>query len=185
MSLTNELLRRIQQGWIPPTFVPNRRTGSKAKIPAELRAIYQLLRKYPGVSNRGMVEMTSNDERIPDELSTEDGVNRLLKSLRRHASEGSTPSVVSHSIMVHDKVRSSGLGDAFRYLVRSVERGEYFGLREIQTELGHNSNSFQKKFNNRITRLANEFSEISEVYNAWLRLRYENNPIVQMHAEEW
>lgn len=165
--------------------MPNRRVGSRTKIPAELRAIYQLVRKYPGVSNRGMVEMTNNDERIPDELSDEKGVNRLLKSLRRHADEGSTPTVVSHSIMVHDKVRSSGLGDAFRYLVRSVERGVYFGLREIQIELGSNSNSFQKKFNNRITRLAKELPEVSEVYNAWLRLRYENNPIVQMHAEEW
>jgi len=132
-----------------------------------------------------MVEMTTNDDRIPDDLSTEEGVNRLLKSLRRHANKGDTPAVVSRSIMVHDKVRSSGLGDAFRYLVRSVERGEYFGLREIQRELGSNSNSFQKKFNNRIIRLSKELQEVEQVYNAWLLLRYENNPIVQMHAEEW
>jgi len=159
--------------------------SSRTKVPAELRAIYQLVRKYPGVTNRGMVEMTTNDDRIPDDLSTEEGVNRLLKSLRRHANKGDTPAVVSRSIMVHDKVRSSGLGDAFRYLVRSVERGEYFGLREIQRELGHNSNSFQKKFNNRIIRLSKELQEVEQVYNAWLLLRYENNPIVQMHAEEW
>jgi len=132
-----------------------------------------------------MVEMTTNDDRIPDDLSTEEGVNRLLKSLRRHADKGDTPAVVSRSILVHDKVRSSGLGDAFRYLVRSVERGVYFGLREIQRELGNNSNSFQKKFNNRIIRLSKELQEVEQVYNAWLLLRYENNPIVQMHAEEW
>ena len=165
--------------------MPSRRIGSRTKVPAELRAIYQLVRKYPGVTNRGMVEMTTNDDRIPDELSTEEGVNRLLKSLRRHANKGDTPSVVSRSILVHDKVRSSGLGDAFRYLVRSVERGEYFGLREIQRELGNNSNSFQKKFNNRIIRLSKEVQEVKQVYNSWLVLRYENNPIVQMHAEEW
>lgn len=165
--------------------MPSRRMSSRTKVPAELRAIYQLVRKYPGVTNRGMVEMTTNDDRIPDDLSTEEGVNRLLKSLRRHADKGDTPAVVSRSIMVHDKVRSSGLGDAFRYLVRSVERGVYFGLREIQRELGNNSNSFQKKFNNRIIRLSKELQEVEQVYNAWLLLRYENNPIVQMHAEEW
>lgn len=165
--------------------MPSRRMSSRTKVPAELRAIYQLVRKYPGVTNRGMVEMTTNDDRIPDDLSTEEGVNRLLKSLRRHANKGDTPAVVSRSIMVHDKVRSSGLGDAFRYLVRSVERGEYFGLREIQRELGSNSNSFQKKFNNRIIRLSKELQEVEQVYDAWLLLRYESNPIVQMHAEEW
>ncbi len=165
--------------------MPSRRMSSRTKVPAELRAIYQLVRKYPGVTNRGMVEMTTNDDRIPDDLSTEEGVNRLLKSLRRHADKGDTPAVVSRSILVHDKVRSSGLGDAFRYLVRSVERGVYFGLREIQRELGNNSNSFQKKFNNRIIRLSKELQEVEQVYNAWLLLRYENNPIVQMHAEEW
>ena len=165
--------------------VANRKLGSRNKVPAELRAIYQLVRKYPGVSNKGMVEMTNNDERIPNDLSHEEGVNRLLKALRKHAEQGTTPPVVSRAIMVHDRMRSSGLGDAFRYLVRSVERGDYFGLRDIQNELGTNSNSFQKKFNNRIPKLADEIPEVGEVYNAWLHLRYENNPIVQLHAEEW
>ena len=89
--------------------VANRKLGTRNKVPAELRAIYQLVRKYPGVSNKGMVEMTNNDERIPNDLSDEEGVNRLLKALRKHAEQGSTPTVVSRAIMVHDRMRSSGL----------------------------------------------------------------------------
>ena len=165
--------------------MPSRRSTHKAKIPGELRAIYQLIRKYPGVSNRGIVEMTDNDERIPTILSGETGVNTLLNSLRQEVYVGEAPGVVSRALHVHDMVRSSGIGDAFRYLVRSVERGDYFGLRDIPKELGRNTNSFQKKFNNRIEVLADEIPEVDEIYQAWLRLRYENNPIVQMHAEEW
>mgnify|MGYP006143612567 CR=1 FL=1 len=166
-------------------YMPNRRFGHKMKISSELRAVYQLIRKYPGVSNKGIVEMTNKDERIPDFLSDEEGVNRILKKLRTEAALGNVPSAVERSLMVHDRIRGAGLGDAFRYLVRSVERGDYFGLREIQKELGRNSNSFQKKFNNRIPILAGEIPEIDEIYQAWLRLRYENNPIVAMHVEEW
>ena len=163
----------------------NRRFGHKMKVSSELRAVYQLIRKYPGVSNKGIVEMTNKDERIPRSLSGEEGVNLILKKLRTEVSLGKAPPVVERSIIVHDRVRGAGLGDAFRYLVRSVERGDYFGLREIQKELGRNSNSFQKKFNNRIPALAKEIPEVNEIYQAWLRLRYENNPIVAMHVEEW
>ena len=166
-------------------YMQTRRFGNKVKISSELRAVYQLIRKYPGVSNKSIVEMTSKDERIPDPLSDEEGVNRILKRLRIESSLGNVPSVVERALMVHDKIRGSGLGDAFRYLVRSVERGDYFGLREIQKELGRNSNSFQKKFNNRIPALAGEIPEIDNIYKAWLRLRYESNPIVAMHIEEW
>ena len=64
--------------------------------------------------------------------------------------------------------------------------GEYFGIKEIQNSLEINSNSFQKKFNRRLKRIATEFQEISEVHTSWLRLRHMNNPIVRLHNnDDW
>lgn len=157
----------------------------RGRVPAHLRAIYQLLRKYPGVSNQAILEMTSGDDRLSMEMDALDSIGDLVSELRQLVVIGEAPEVVGRTLRVHDRMSRAGLGDAFRYIVRSVERGEYFGLREIQTHLGRGSNSFQRKFNTRISEIAPQYPEIGEVYNSWLRLRYMSNPIVQLNLEEW
>ena len=158
----------------------------KSKISPELRAIYQLIRKYPGISTHSMNEMMKGDNRVPIDYKSEDGMLKLLSLLRDKSKLKDCPNVVKRALYVHECMIRAGLGDGFRYIVRSVERGEYFGIKEIQNSLEINSNSFQKKFNRRLKRIATEFQEISEVHTSWLRLRHMNNPIVRLHNnDDW
>ena len=157
----------------------------KSKISPELRAIYQLIRKYPGISTQSMSQMVQEDKRVPIENKSESGMLRLLLSLRKKAKSDECPQVVIRALDIHDCMMRAGLGDGFRYIVRSVERGKYFGIKEIQSALEINSNSFQKKFNRRLIKIAAKYKEIEQMHKSWLRLRYMNNPIVQMHSDEW
>jgi hypothetical protein len=159
--------------------------GKRSAVPKHLRALYQLIRKYPGVSCASIVEMTTLDKRFEAEMRNEEKVTEMMCELRSIVKSGNAPRVVARALTVHERMASAGLGDAFRYLVRSVELGEYMGIREIQVELGRMSNSFQRKFNSRMENVATDFPEVSEIYNSWLRLRYINNPIVRLNLAEW
>ena len=149
------------------------------RVPPHLRAVYQLIRKYPGVSNSRIVEMMKGDERVIDYISEELLAVSMLTELRNMVAENNAPSIVSRSLEIHDRMARAGLGDGFRYIVRSVEHGDYIGVKDIQNELQRYSNSFQKKFNARLATISHEFVEIDDVYQEWLRLRYISNPIVQ------
>lgn len=149
------------------------------RIPPHLRAAYQLIRKYPGVSNNSISEMMQNDERVEKIIDEERHASSMLSELRELVEDGEAPAVVSRALEIHDRMSRAGLGDGFRYIVRSVERGDYIGVKDIQFELGRYSNSFQKKFNARLTSVAEEYDEIMHIYQEWLRLRYFTNPIVQ------
>ena len=129
--------------------------------------------------------MTTLDKRFEAEMRNEENVTEMMCELRSIVESGSAPSVVVRALAVHERMASAGLGDAFRYLVRSVELGEYMGIREIQVELGRMSNSFQRKFNSRMENVATDFPEVNEIYDSWLRLRYINNPIVRLNLAEW
>ena len=157
----------------------------RSVVPQHLRAMYQLIRKYPGVSSFSIVEMTQNDGRFSDEMRSEQSISQMMHELRIIVDGGSAPGVVSRALAVHDRLALAGLGDAYRYLVRSVERGEYFGIGDIQQELGRMSNSFQRKFNARIEYISADYPEVGEIYNSWLRLRYISNPIVRLNLSEW
>ena len=159
--------------------------GRRTEVPRHLRALYQLIRKYPGVSSFSIVEMTHNDERFSVEMRNEQSVSQMMIELREIVEEGGAPMAVGRALAVHDRLALAGLGDAYRYLVRSVEHGEYFGIGDIQQELGRMSNSFQRKFNARIEYISKDYPEVGKVYNSWLRLRYINNPIVRMNLAEW
>lgn len=154
-------------------------------MPKHLRALYQLIRKYPGVSSFSIVEMTQNDDRFSDQMRNEQSVSKMMIELREIVVEGGAPLSVGRALAVHDRLALAGLGDAYRYLVRSVELGEYFGIGDIQQELGRMSNSFQRKFNARIEYISEDYPEVEKIYNSWLRLRYINNPIVRMNLAEW
>ena len=157
----------------------------RSEVPQHLRAMYQLIRKYPGVSSFSIVEMTQNDGRFSDEMRSEQSISQMMHELRIIVDGGGAPGVVSRALAVHDRLALAGLGDAYRYLVRSVERGEYFGIGDIQQELGRMSNSFQRKFNARIEYISADYPEVGEIYNSWLRLRYISNPIVRLNLSEW
>jgi hypothetical protein len=159
--------------------------GRRTEVPRHLRALYQLIRKYPGVSSFSIIEMTHNDERFSVEMRNEQSVSQMMIELREIVEEGGAPMAVGRALAVHDRLALAGLGDAYRYLVRSVEHGEYFGIGDIQQELGRMSNSFQRKFNARIEYISKDYPEVGKVYNSWLRLRYINNPIVRMNLAEW
>jgi len=154
-------------------------------VPKHLRALYQLIRKYPGVSSFSIVEMTQNDGRFSDEMRNEQSVSQMMFELRDIVEDGGAPGAVNRALAVHDRLALAGLGDAYRYLVRSVERGEYFGIGDIQQELGRMSNSFQRKFNARIEYISADYPEVEEIYNSWLQLRYISNPIVRLNLAEW
>ncbi len=157
----------------------------RSEVPQHLRAMYQLIRKYPGVSSFSIVEMTQNDGRFGDEMRNEQSISQMMLELRIIVDAGGAPGAVSRALAVHDRLALAGLGDAYRYLVRSVERGEYFGIGDIQQELGRMSNSFQRKFNARIEYISADYPEVEEIYNSWLRLRYISNPIVRLNLSEW
>jgi hypothetical protein len=159
--------------------------GRRSEVPKHLRALYQLIRKYPGVSSFSIVEMTQNDGRFSDEMRNEQSVSQMMFELRNIVEDGGAPGVVNRALAVHDRLALAGLGDAYRYLVRSVERGEYFGIGDIQQELGRMSNSFQRKFNARIEYISADYPEVEEIYNSWLQLRYISNPIVRLNLAEW
>jgi hypothetical protein len=159
--------------------------GRRSEVPKHLRALYQLIRKYPGVSSFSIVEMTQNDGRFSDEMRNEQSVSQMMFELRDIVEEGGAPGAVNRALAVHDRLALAGLGDAYRYLVRSVERGEYFGIGDIQQELGRMSNSFQRKFNARIEYISADYPEVEEIYNSWLQLRYISNPIVRLNLAEW
>jgi hypothetical protein len=159
--------------------------GRRSEVPKHLRALYQLIRKYPGVSSFSIVEMTQNDGRFSDEMRNEQSVSQMMFELRDIVEDGGAPGAVNRALAVHDRLALAGLGDAYRYLVRSVERGEYFGIRDIQQELGRMSNSFQRKFNARIEYISADYPEVEEIYNSWLQLRYISNPIVRLNLAEW
>ena len=159
--------------------------GRRSEVPKHLRALYQLIRKYPGVSSFSIVEMTQNDGRFSDEMRNEQSVSQMMFELRDIVEDGGAPGAVNRALAVHDRLALAGLGDAYRYLVRSVERGEYFGIGDIQQELGRMSNSFQRKFNARIEYISADYPEVEEIYNSWLQLRYISNPIVRLNLVEW
>lgn len=159
--------------------------GRRSEVPKHLRALYQLIRKYPGVSSFSIVEMTQNDGRFSDEMRNEQSVSKMMFELRDIVEDGGAPGAVNRALAVHDRLALAGLGDAYRYLVRSVERGEYFGIGDIQQELGRMSNSFQRKFNARIEYISADYPEVEEIYNSWLQLRYISNPIVRLNLAEW
>lgn len=159
--------------------------GRRSEVPKHLRALYQLIRKYPGVSSFSIVEMTQNDGRFSDEMRNEQSVSQMMFELRDIVEDGGAPGAVNRALAVHDRLALAGLGDAYRYLVRSVERGEYFGIGDIQQELGRMSNSFQRKFNARIEYISADYPEVEEIYNSWLQLRYISNPIVRLNLAEW
>ena len=159
--------------------------GRRSEVPKHLRALYQLIRKYPGVSSFSIVEMTQNDGRFSDEMRNEQSVSQMMFELRDIVEDGGAPGAVNRALAVHDRLALAGLGDAYRYLVRSVERGEYFGIGDIQQELGRMSNSFQRKFNARIEYISSDYPEVEEIYNSWLQLRYISNPIVRLNLAEW
>ncbi len=159
--------------------------GRRSEVPKHLRALYQLIRKYPGVSSFSIVEMTQNDGRFSDEMRNEQSVSQMMFELRDIVEDGGAPGAVNRALAVHDRLALAGLGDAYRYLVRSVERGEYFGIGDIQQELGRMSNSFQRKFNARIEYISADYPEVEEIYNSWLELRYISNPIVRLNLAEW
>jgi hypothetical protein len=159
--------------------------GRRSEVPKHLRALYQLIRKYPGVSSFSIIEMTHNDGRFSDEMRNEQSVSQMMFELRDIVEDGGAPGTVNRALVVHDRLALAGLGDAYRYLVRSVERGEYFGIGDIQQELGRMSNSFQRKFNARIEYISADYPEVEEIYNSWLELRYISNPIVRLNLAEW
>ena len=159
--------------------------GRRSEVPKHLRALYQLIRKYPGVSSFSIIEMTQNDGRFSDEMRNEQSVSQMMFKLRDIVEDGGAPGAVNRALAVHDRLALAGLGDAYRYLVRSVERGEYFGIGDIQQELGRMSNSFQRKFNARIEYISADYPEVEEIYNSWLQLRYISNPIVRLNLAEW
>ena len=159
--------------------------SKRLMVPKNLRALYQLIRKYPGVSTPSIIEMIKDDRRFDSEMRTADAISDMIAELRLMVESGFAPNVVKRALEVHDRMSKAGIGDAFRYIVRSVERGEYFGIRDIQRDLGRMSNSFQRKFNSRIEYISKDFPEVGEVYNSWLRLRYISNPIVQLNLAEW
>jgi len=159
--------------------------GRRSEVPKHLRALYQLIRKYPGVSSFSIIEMTQNDGRFSDEMRNEQSVSQMMFELRDIVEDGGAPGAVNRALAVHDRLALAGLGDAYRYLVRSVERGEYFGIGDIQQELGRMSNSFQRKFNARIEYISADYPEVEEIYNSWLQLRYISNPIVRLNLAEW
>ena len=159
--------------------------GRRSEVPKHLRALYQLIRKYPGVSSFSIIEMTQNDGRFSDEMRNEQSVSQMMFELRDIVEDGGAPGAVNRALAVHDRLALAGLGDADRYLVRSVERGEYFGIGDIQQELGRMSNSFQRKFNARIEYISADYPEVEEIYNSWLQLRYISNPIVRLNLAEW
>lgn len=165
----------------------HRRRLRRNPIPAPLRVLYQLIRKYPGVSTPRIIEMTSTDPRLDGDVWTAQQVTSQLRELRTWVESGRAPDEVRRALSVHDRMGRAGLGDAFRYLVRAVERGEYCGLVEIQGALGTRSASFQRKFNTRLPRLADEMPEVHGIWKAWLDLRHRSNPIVRLHAiaDEW
>ena len=154
-------------------------------IPAPLRVLYQLIRKYPGVSTPRIVEMTTADDRLEGTGWSSASVNTQLRELRDWVASGRAPTEVARAVEVHDMMSRSGLGDAFRYLVRAVEREEYYGLVDIQEALGQKSASFQRKFNTRLPILADTLPEVDEIWRRWLELRYISNPIVKLHRGEW
>ena len=129
--------------------------------------------------------MTQNDGRFSDEMRNEQSVSQMMFELRDIVEDGGAPGAVNRALAVHDRLALAGLGDAYRYLVRSVERGEYFGIGDIQQELGRMSNSFQRKFNARIEYISADYPEVEEIYNSWLELRYISNPIVRLNLAEW
>lgn len=154
-------------------------------VPRNIRALYQLIRKYPGVTSSLIVEMIQTDRRFDTEMRSEQSIAKMMIELRELVDSEVAPEAVCRALEVHDRMSKAGLGDAFRYIVRSVEMGEYFGIREIQRDLGRMSNSFQRKFNSRIAYICDDFPEVQEIYDSWLRLRYMSNPIVKLNLAEW